>query len=98
MFIPLEEAFVDNFILGLIDFSTLRGHSVLHYNWDFKIEDGVFGIHVNQSIPYPHLVQSALDRMGTRIFYIKTFRCPDGYQFFNMTTNLCQDMCGDYFF
>lgn len=36
--------------------------------------------------------------MGTRIFYIKTFRCPDTFEYFNLTTNLCQDECGDYFF
>lgn len=29
---------------------------------------------------------------------MKTWQCPTGYDFFNLTTNLCQDMCGDYFY
>ena len=87
---------MDNFIMGLLDFSTIRGHSVLHYNWEFETQNGVFGVAVNESIPYPHLVQSALSRMGTMIFYMKTWQCPVGYDYFNLTSNLCQDMCGDY--
>ena len=34
--------------------------------------------------------------MGTMIFYMKTWQCPLGYDYFNLTSNLCQDMCGDY--
>ena len=89
---------MDNFIMGLLDFSTVRGHSVLHYNWEFETQNGVFGVAINESIPYPHLVQSALSRMGTMIFYMKTWQCPVGYDYFNLTSNLCQDMCGDYFY
>ena len=48
------------------------------------------------SIPFAHLSQDALTRQGTMVFYIKTWQCPTGYDFFNLTTNLCQDMCGDY--
>ena len=43
---PLPQEFVDNFIMGLVDFSTLRGRSVLNFNWDFTTEDGVFGIRI----------------------------------------------------
>ena len=50
------------------------------------------------SIPFAHLSQDALTRQGTMVFYIKTWQCPTGYDFFNLTTNLCQDMCGDYHF
>lgn len=45
-FIPIPEEFVDNFIMGLTDFSTLTGHAAIFYNWDFKTENGVFGVRV----------------------------------------------------
>ena len=32
-FYPFPQEFQDNFIMGLIDFSTIRGRAVLHYNW-----------------------------------------------------------------
>ena len=86
-FIPIPVEFVDNFIMGLLDFSTLRGESVLQYNWDFKTIDGEFGALVEESIPLSHLTQSALVRQGTMIFYMKTWQCPEGYDYFNLTTN-----------
>lgn len=45
-FYEIPEEFVDNFIMGFIDFSTERGKSVLHYNWEFVTVDGVFGAQV----------------------------------------------------
>ena len=84
--------------MGLLDFTTLRGESVIQYNWDFKTVNGDFGVLVEPSIPLAHLTQSALVRQGTMIFYMKTWQCPQGYDYFNLTSNLCQDMCGGYFF
>lgn len=86
--------------MGLTDFSTLRGQAVLNYNWEFETIDGVFGARVNESIPINETKLSiyALYRQGTMVFYIKTWQCPTGYDYFNLTTNLCQDMCGDYHF
>lgn len=86
--------------MGLIDFSTPRGQSVLAYHWIFKTVNGKFGVFVNYSLPYEssRLGPSALNRMGTMIFYMKTWQCPTGYDYFNLTSNLCQDMCGDYHF
>ena len=94
--IPVE--FVDNFIMGLVDFSTIRGQAVLHYNWEFATVDGVFGINIEKSLPnnWQGLGIYALTRMGTMVFYMKTWQCPTGFDFFNLTTNLCQDMCGHY--
>lgn len=99
MFIPIPEEFVDNFILGLTDFSTVRGKSALHYNWYFQTVDGVFGVQVNESIPYIWRNDyCTVTRAGTMVFYMKTWQCPEGYDFFNLTNNMCQDMCGDYYY
>ena len=51
-FIELPQEFVDNFIMGLLDFSCVRGNCVLDYNWDFGTKDGVFGVQVAEAIPY----------------------------------------------
>ena len=46
-FVSLPEEFVDNFIMGLTDFSTYRGKAVMNYNWEFETVNGVFGVRVN---------------------------------------------------
>ena len=85
--------------MGLTDFSTVRGKAAFHYNWDFKTVDGVFGAQVNESVPYVYRNDFCyVTRSGTMVFYIKTWQCPQGYDYFNLTTNLCQDMCGAYFY
>ena len=86
--------------MGLLDFSTIRGRAVLHYNWQFATVDGEFGAQVDKSLPnrWQDLNIYALTRMGTMVFYMKTWLCPTGYQYFNLTTNLCQDMCGSYYY
>ena len=77
-FYEIPPEFVDNFIMGLLDFSTPRGQSVLHYNWEFETVDGQFGARVNYSIPIraSTLGVSALTRQGTMVFYMKTWQCP----------------------
>ena len=99
-FFEFPQEFTDNFFMGFIDFSTPRGQSVLHYNWEFGYVNGVYGVIVDESLPndWPRLGVYALSRQGTMIFYMKTWQCPPNYDYFNLTTNLCQDMCGGYYF
>ena len=37
-FIEIPEEFVDNFIIGITDFSTALGHTVFDFNWEFDRE------------------------------------------------------------
>ena len=39
-FYAIPEEFVNNFIMGLVDYTTNRGKSVLHYNWEFDRVNG----------------------------------------------------------
>ena len=92
--------FTDNFIMGLVDFSGIRGQIVLHYNWEFGTVDGEYGAIIEKSLPneWSRLGVYALTRQGTMVFYMKTWLCPEGYDYFNLTTDMCQDECGGYNF
>ena len=37
-------------------------------------------------------------KMSSTIFYMKTWQCEGATPYFNLTTNLCQDDCGLYYF
>ena len=45
-FIEVPEEFVDNMILGFVDFSTERTKAALYFNWEFMNVSGVHGINV----------------------------------------------------
>lgn len=90
---PLPEPLVDNFIMGLLGFSTDRGRSVLHFNWEYATEDGVHGVKVLESQPLPALLPFGLTTMTISTFYIKTWQCPSTHPYFNLTTDKCQDAC-----
>ena len=87
-------------IMALVDFRTVNGQCVIDYNWYFvtNYQVGVpYGIFLNASVPvapYPY----GLERTRSTIFYIKTWKCNSPYVYFNITTNLCQDGCGYYFY
>ena len=74
--------------MGLLDFAGERGQTVLHFNWDFATVNGVYGVQVNESYPLESLeYRYGLTRQGVMVFYMKTWQCPTGYDFFNLTTN-----------
>lgn len=43
-FIPVPVEFIDNFIMGLLDFSTNQTQTVLVFSWIFNYVDGVHGV------------------------------------------------------
>ena len=43
-FMEIPEEFVDNFMLGLTDFSADKGFSILDFQWEFATVGGDFGI------------------------------------------------------
>ena len=87
-FIEVPQEFVDNFIMGLLDFSAAQHASVLDFNWEFFDNAGTYGVQVAASVPESDLIQSALTRQGVTLFYIKTWICPDTYVF-DEGSNLC---------
>ncbi len=43
-FIPVPEEFIDNFIMGLLDFSTNMTQVILDFQWDFQTINGTHGV------------------------------------------------------
>ena len=50
-FIEVPYEFVDNFIMGLLDFSAAQHASVLDFNWEFFNNSGTYGVQVAASVP-----------------------------------------------
>jgi cysteine-rich repeat protein len=48
--------------------------------------------------PYVSAAKCGLNFTHSTLFYIKTWKCGAPYIYFNLTTDLCQDACGDYFY
>ena len=87
-FLNVPQEFIDNFIIGLLDFSTNQTQAALYFNWEF-ISSPTFGVEVELSVPYASLqYQSALTRQGVTLFYIKTWYSPALY-YLNLATDLC---------
>lgn len=49
-FEPVPIAFVDNFIMGLTDFSSNKTQVILDFQWDFATINGVHGAYMPKSI------------------------------------------------
>jgi hypothetical protein len=49
-FIPVPVEFINNFIMGMTDFSTNRTRVIIDFQWDFKVIDGVHGAFMIQSV------------------------------------------------
>ena len=43
-FIEVPKEFIDNFILGFLDYSTAKTSSALYFNWEFVEISGVHGV------------------------------------------------------
>jgi hypothetical protein len=97
-FIEVPNAFVDNFILGLTDFSTEDGKCIISYQWSFTTVNGKYGVQLAASTAVGTSYDCAFSRMKSTIFYMKTWECPSRNPYFNLTSNLCQDGCGAYFY
>ena len=50
-FIEVPSEFVDNLILGLMDFSTEKTRAAIYFNWEFMTVSGEHGVNVEASVP-----------------------------------------------
>lgn len=55
-----------------------------------------FGIKINDSSPTNY--NCGLNVARSTLFYIKTWQCGVPYIYFNLTVDLCQDACADYYY
>lgn len=49
-FVPVPIEFVDNFIMGLLSFSTNKTQVIIDFQWDFRIVNGDHGAFMPLSI------------------------------------------------
>ena len=59
-------------------------------------KNGQYGVLVEKSIQRDG--NCGFNKMVSSVFYMKTWKCPDFNPYFNLTSNLCQDTCGLYYF
>ena len=86
-FKPIPFQFIDNFIMGFTDFSTIRTKSAIHFEWDFQTQSGVQGVLMPVSVglsPTGYVI----NQVGYTMFYMKTWICPN-QTFFDPTQNMC---------
>lgn len=86
----MPQAFVDNFIMGLLDFSTNKTQTIIDFQWDFAIVNGMHGVLMPLSIAQTNKAYGTetVNKYRFTLFYIKTWICPNSTLF-----DLSQDLC-----
>jgi hypothetical protein len=79
--------------MAVTDFNTIDGQCGFEYQWVY-VTSPAFGVSILLSVQKSGMCGFA--QMTSTIFYIKTWQCDPPYYYFNLTTNMCQDACGDY--
>lgn len=49
-FIPIPVEFVDNFIMGMTEFTSNKTQVILDFQWDYRTINGVYGVYMPLSI------------------------------------------------
>ena len=77
--IPMEQAFVDNFIIGLVTFEASRKFSLINFDLSFRNNSmGAFEVYMPPSYS-SNTAYIPLTSFVFNIFYIKTWFCPPNY-------------------
>ena len=84
--------------MALTDFESIDARCGLEYNWEFVVNEGGYseGIRINASNPSNYVC--GLDKARSILFYIKTWECDIPFIYYNLTSDQCQDGCGEYYF
>ena len=90
--IPTE--FKDNFIMAITDFEAANAHCGFEYQWEYaNLTNGTEGVEVLLSWTLHNSCGFSLSRSS--LLYLMTWDCPTSHPYFNITTGLCQDVCGN---
>ena len=95
-FKAIPEEFVDNFIMGVKSFQTNDSLCGFEYQWEFVNNTGVHGVELLDSWTIGNYC--GFSQSTTSVLYISTWLCEAPYLYFNTTTQLCQNLCGQYYF
>jgi len=94
-FIPIPQAFVDNFIMGLTAFETIGAECGFEYQWNFLTSGSTFGVEMLYSINIPNTCGFSWSQSS--IVYIETWQCNSPYNYYNISTGMCQTDCGGFY-
>jgi hypothetical protein len=97
-FISIPQEFVDNFIMGITTFETVDARCGFEYQWEFTngTVNGslTFGLELLYSWTLTNTCGFSWSESS--IFYMQTWRCDPPFLYFNLTSGLCQTLCGGY--
>ena len=91
-FHPIPQEFVNNLIVGFVDFSSYRSMAIFQTSCTYETVSGQFGLKFPERITNPvrpHEGNFTVTRVKYALFYIKTWYCPDDTPLFDHTTQLC---------
>ena len=87
-FFHIPQEFVNNFMIGLTNFTSERCRAIIYFSWNFTTINGVFGLEMPFSVTAnPNNVGPVFD-YGFSYMYIKTWNCPPA-TFFDPAYNMC---------
>ena len=97
-FIALPIEFVDNFIMGLTSFEAVKGNCGHEYQWEFvnKTVDGVETFGANMLRSWHINDRCGLSWTESSIFYMMTWQCDPPFYYFNLSSGMCQPLCGGF--
>ena len=81
--------------MGVTAFEQTSAQCGFEYQWEFANSSGAFGVELLRSWTVNNYC--GLSYSQTSILYIQTWQCDPPYVYFNLTTELCQDLCGGYY-
>lgn len=89
-FVPVPVEFTDNFIMGLLYFSSNKTVVILDFQWNFTTVVGTHGVFMPQSVGQTNkgFGTETVNRVGYTLFYLKTWYCPD-QTYFDPAQDLC---------
>lgn len=83
--------------MAVTQFTTVSGQCGFEYQWFFTANGTVpFGVNLISSWTVNSWCGFAT--VKSTIFYMMTWKCNGPYFYFNLSSNMCQDMCGSYYF
>lgn len=97
-FIEIPSAFLDNFIMAITAFETVDGYCGFEYQWEFanKTVNGTVLEGVELLLSWTPTNTCGFSLSLSSIFYMQTWLCPEPYYYFNITSGLCQTLCGGF--
>jgi hypothetical protein len=93
---PIE--FRDNFIMGVTSFEVSKANCGFEYQWEYATQTvgGVTEDGINVLLSWTLTNTCGFSLSVSSVLYMMTWQCDPPFLYFNLTTRLCQTLCGGY--